>query len=65
MGESHRVSLQCRRAAHIQSLARGEAEISGKGNQEEADLQWDMGGSGVSTVQEEGSQRRKAGRGQR
>lgn len=37
MGESHRVSLQCRRVAHIQSLARGEAEISGKGNQEEAE----------------------------
>lgn len=37
MGESHRVSLQCRRAGHIQSLARGEAEISGKGNQEEAE----------------------------
>lgn len=31
------MSLQCRRAAHIQSLACGEAEISGKGNQEEAE----------------------------
>lgn len=37
MGESHGVSLQCRQAGHIQSLARGEAEISGKGNQEEAE----------------------------
>ena len=27
------------------------------GNQEEADLQWDVGGSEVSTVQEEGSQK--------
>lgn len=35
------------------------------GNQEEADSKWDVGGSGVSTVQEEGSQRKKVGRGKR
>lgn len=37
VGKSPRVSLQRRRAAHIQSPPHGEAEISGKGNQEEAE----------------------------